>query len=71
MSKTYAGLIVLLLLLAGCASGRPDWTESGKSNEYPASRYLTGIGTAADLGTAKDRARANLAKIFSVKIIYR
>ena len=68
MRKTYAGLMVVLLLLAGCASGRPGWTDSGKSKDYPANRYLIGIGTAADLGTAKDRARANLAKIFSVKI---
>lgn len=60
--------MVVLLLLAGCASGRPDWTDNGKSKDYPANRYLTGIGTATDLGTAQDRARANLAKIFSVKI---
>jgi len=59
---------VVLFLLGGCATNRPDWTDSGKSQEYPASQYLTGIGTAGKLEAAKDRARANLAKVFSVKV---
>ena len=68
MTKTLAGLVVAAFALGACASNQPDWTDSGKSKEYPASRYLTGIGTANDLGAAKDRARANLAKVFSVKV---
>ncbi|MFV1997536.1 MAG: LPP20 family lipoprotein [Acidiferrobacterales bacterium] len=68
MRKTLAGLVVVLFLLEACATNRPDWTDSGKSQEYPASQYLTGIGTGGDLEAAKDRARANLAKVFSVKV---
>lgn len=61
-------LLLLVFVVAGCASSRPDWTDSGKSEQYPSNRYLTGIGTATDLESAKDRARANLAKVFSANI---
>lgn len=69
MNKLLPLWIVVVLLVGGCASGgRPDWADSGKSKAYPSDRYLTGIGTASELEVSKDRARANLAKIFSVKI---
>lgn len=61
------------LLLAGCATGgrdrdeRPDWID-GADARYPASTYLTGIGSADDQATARDRARADLAKIFRVTV---
>lgn len=63
---------VAALLLAACAIGRdrdarPDWI-SGADAGYPASAYLTGIGSADDLAGARDRARADLAKTFRVTV---
>lgn len=60
------------LLLAACSSvkpgeERPDWIN-GNSAKYPAGSYLTGHGQADNMALAKDRARADLAKIFSVNI---
>jgi hypothetical protein len=59
-------------LLAACASTkpgdvRPDWVL-GNSSQYPTSTYLVGKGQADDMAVAKDRARADLAKIFSVAV---
>lgn len=61
-----------LLLLAGCSqspkpNAQPDWLL-GQSAQYPAARYITGRGQADELAVAKDRARADLAKTFSVKV---
>lgn len=74
ISHTARGLLPLLavLLLGACATapkngGQPDWV-SGVSSRYPASQYLLGRGAAADLDDAKDRARADLAKVFEVAI---
>ncbi|MBW3567484.1 MAG: LPP20 family lipoprotein [Proteobacteria bacterium] len=64
---------VALLLLAGCAVGgdkrdaQPDWVD-GSSEKYPAQAYVVGIGSADDLATARDRARADVAKTFSVSV---
>jgi LPP20 lipoprotein len=60
------------LLLAGCSqqpkpNSRPDWLL-GQSTQYPASRYITGRGQADELAVAKDRARSDLAKTFSVRV---
>lgn len=69
MRVLFASLGLSLVILAGCASGsKPGWVDSGKSRSYPVSRFLVGIGSASDLEAAKDRARANVAKIFSVKV---
>ena len=46
---------------------RPAWVE-GDSIQYPATRYLTGVGYAPDRKSAEDRARAEIAKIFYSKI---
>ena len=61
-----------MLLLAACSSAkpgdaRPDWVN-GNSSQYPAAAYLTGQGQADNMAVAKDRARAELAKIFSVGV---
>lgn len=69
MNKLFSALLMVSLLLAGCASGgRPDWTDGGRSKDYPADRYLTGLGTAPELDTAKTRAQASLAKTVSINI---
>ena len=61
-----------ILLLAACSSAkpgdaRPEWVN-GNSSQYPAATYLTGHGQADNMAAAKDRARADLAKNFSVNV---
>lgn len=55
------------LLLAGCAGGRPEWLE-GRSEGYPAERFLIGQGEAATAAEARDRARADLVKVFETRV---
>ncbi|WP_455222402.1 LPP20 family lipoprotein [Kaarinaea lacus] len=65
--------IILTINLVACSSSgskpgsEPDWV-SGNSSKYSNQRYLLGRGQADDTGTAKDRARADLAKIFVVNV---
>lgn len=47
---------------------KPDWVEKGQAKAYPPIRYMIGIGSGAGLDAAKESARADLAKQFSVKI---
>lgn len=64
---------ILITNLVACSSSgskpgsEPDWI-SGNSSKYSTQRYLLGRGQADDTGTAKDRARADLAKIFVVNV---
>lgn len=66
-------LLILPLFIAACSSNskpenaRPDWIL-GTSTKYPSASYLTGRGDADTLADAKDRARADLAKVFSVAV---
>ncbi|MGE0081538.1 MAG: LPP20 family lipoprotein [Thiohalomonadaceae bacterium] len=63
--------LVLTLLLAGCAGGAretvPEWVD-GSSDKYPEVRYLTGQGQASSAALARDRARAELAKVFATRV---
>ncbi len=72
--KTLARIssIAAMLLLAACSNAkpenaRPDWIL-GNSAKYASNAYLTGSGQADSLAQAKDNARGDLAKIFSVNI---
>ncbi len=59
-----------LLLNAGCAGKgpiQPDWVN-GNSSDYPPAKYLSGKGQAEYQAVARDRARADLAKVFEVRI---
>jgi hypothetical protein len=61
-----------MLLLTACSSTKPgdvppDWV-AGSSSQYPAASYLTGRGQSDNMAVAKDRARADLAKVFSVAV---
>lgn len=62
-----------VLLLSACVMGgdrkptQPDWVD-GSSEQYSPAGWLVGIGSADDLATARDRARADLAKTFRVSI---
>lgn len=60
---------LMLLLLVGCATreGAPDWV-SGTAAKYPNAHYLIGRGQGASGEEARDRARADLAKIFEVNV---
>ena len=66
-----AVVVCLALILAACAGGGrqapPAWL-SGPVAEYPAERYLIGRGQGPTLEQAQDRARAELAKAFRVRI---
>jgi len=62
--------IVVAVSLGGCASGRtdtPDWV-TGNSAKYPDNRFLVGRGQADSLEDARNRARADLAKVFQVAV---
>lgn len=66
----YVILSAIGMLLAGCATKpvQPDWV-SGNSAKYPSAQYLTGRGQAGTQEEAKDRARADLAKVFQVAVV--
>lgn len=61
-----------LLTVAGCATQpkptQPDWV-SGNSATYKPEQYLLGRGQGGTQDDAKDRARADLAKIFQVAVV--
>lgn len=67
--KPVIAIMLAFGLLAGCASSAvaPDWV-SGAATKYPASQYLIGRGEAPSSEEARDRARADLAKVFEVQI---
>lgn len=55
-------------ILGGCVSSQlpqPDWL-AGASGAFPNTDYLLGRGQANSLEDAKDRARADIAKVFQV-----
>jgi hypothetical protein len=63
-------IVVAFVSLGGCASvktGAPDWV-TGQSAKYPDSRFLVGRGQADGQEDARNRARADLAKIFQVAV---
>jgi len=63
-------LFALLFVLSGCVTTgaqQADWIN-GNSSNYPAAKYLSGRGQAEYQATARDRARADLAKVFEVSI---
>lgn len=66
----FAFMTFVLSLLSGCASqppAAPDWI-SGDSAQYKSAQYLMGRGQAATQEEARDRARADLSKIFQVAV---
>jgi hypothetical protein len=65
-------MIAAMLSLTACnpakpGGERPDWVN-GNASQYPASTYLTGHGQSDNMATARDRARADLAKNFTVNV---
>lgn len=70
MKYSVTAILISGLILAGCgttSNTRPDWIDA-KSKAYPSERYLIGRGEAERQARARDRARADLAKIFQVAV---
>lgn len=75
MKKIHILITLATLLLAACSTtpqkvNEPEWL-SGNSTKFPATLYLTGQGSGADLNSAKDNARSELAKQFEVAVYER
>jgi len=65
--------LIALITLGGCGGksavvpGGPDWLD-GTSAKYPNTLYIVGTGQSQSLDDAKNRARAEVAKVFEVAI---
>ena len=60
---------VFILLMAACAAARaaerkPDWIDR-ESGRWPREMYVTGVASADERAVAEDRARADLARVFT------
>lgn len=55
---------------AGPRNQKPDWVD-GASMEFPREQYLSGVGSADDRGTAQERARGEISKIFASQMTVR
>lgn len=67
-------ILALGILLVACGGSRggiveggPDWLD-GTSKAYPSVAYIIGTGSSASLDDAKNRARAEIAKVFEVAV---
>lgn len=62
-------MVSILAALGGCASqpAAPDWVN-GAASDYRAAQYLIGRGQGATGEEARDRARADLAKVFEAEV---
>jgi len=69
-SSVFAAFALMISLLSGCASepATPEWI-TGNSVRYNSTQYLIGRGQAVTEEEAKDRARADVAKIFQVAVV--
>lgn len=70
--------LLLILSLAACAGGgrpaatssggpRPAWVE-GESAKWPRARFVLGVGSADDPTAADERARGEIARVFSADV---
>ena len=67
-------VLLSCLFLTGCMqsvsivnANQPDWVSAESSN-YPNSQYVVASGSASNPERAKDRALANLSKVFELRI---
>jgi hypothetical protein len=67
--KPWLSIVASSVTLFACASAptTPDWVN-GKSSKYPDNQYLVGRGQADTQEDARNRARADLAKILEVAV---
>lgn len=73
MRKIQPLALAVIFILAVCSCGdkkniRPDWVDGKSPKKYPARRFMIGIGEGEDLAKAQDKARAEIAKQFSVRV---
>lgn len=72
------GFLLVILALTGCSGGakrgpassggpKPAWVE-GESSRWPRSRFILGVGSADDENGASDRARGEVARVFSSNV---
>ncbi len=69
--SAFSAFALLITFFSGCAShqpAEPDWV-AGNSAKYISGQYLIGRGHAATQEEAKDRARADIAKVFQVAVV--
>lgn len=52
----------------GAGGGEPDWVRTGRSRDYPREEYLVGVGRGRSPQAAEDNARAEIAKVFEVRV---
>lgn len=71
---SYKQFFLSCLFLSGCMqsvpavnASQPDWVN-GESSQYPNSVYVLATGSASNAEKAKDRALANLTKVFELRI---
>ena len=66
-------LLFTLITVSACGGkgavveGGPDWLD-GTSAKYPNAQYIVGTGQSLSLDDAKNRARAEVAKVFEVAV---
>jgi hypothetical protein len=69
--------VAVASLLSGCGGGkmvksssggsRPQWVE-GESPKWPRAGYVLGVGSGDDEGSAADRARGEISRVFSAAV---
>ena len=80
MTKKMMILVCVALVVSACRTAhkrsssvttfggpRPQWAD-GESAEYPRSTYITGVGSADDENAASERARGEIARVFSADV---
>lgn len=63
-------LLCVIFLFLGCSTSgpkQPDWINAN-SDKYPANAYLLGRGQSEHRALAQDRARADLSKVFQLRV---
>lgn len=69
--RLWIPLLFIVATLAGCSSApqRPEWVDGSAESKYPVNRYLVGTGQGDSAALARDRARADLVKVFETRIV--
>lgn len=65
----FSCVLFCFVFLSSCVNARdkPAWVES-EAERYPNNLYISSTGSASDAELAKDRALANLSKVFEARI---
>ena len=71
MKKLIGLSVMAVIVLAGCATGMPDWVSSGQSKQYHTNQYLTAVGEGDDVDSAGEQARLKIEKIFGPRFDYK